>query len=77
MKDDYQRAALDPASVFASPEEVLKRTDLSREQKLKVLGQWLTDARELSVAEGEGMAGGEPSLIERVSAALATLERAR
>ena len=76
MKDDYQRAALDPASVFASPEEVLKRTDLSREQKLKVLGQWLTDARELSVAEGEGMAGGEPSLIERVSAALATLERA-
>jgi hypothetical protein len=77
MTDDYQRAVLDPASVFASPEEVLKRTDLSREQKLKVLGQWLTDARELSVAEGEGMAGGEPSLIERVSAALATLERAR
>jgi hypothetical protein len=77
MTDDYQRAVLDPASVFASPEEVLKRTDLSREQKLKVLGQWLTDARELSVAEGEGMTGGEPSLIERVSAALATLERAR
>ncbi len=77
MTDDYQRAVLDPASVFASPEEVLKRTDLSREQKLKVLGQWLTDARELSVAEGEGMTGGEPSLIERVSAALATLERVR
>ena len=60
----------------ASPEAVLARADLSPEQKLHLLRRWRYDARELSVAEAEGMAGGEPSELDRVSAALASLEPA-
>jgi hypothetical protein len=55
---------------------VLARRDYSQAQKLQILQRWQQDAEELSVAEAEGMAGGEPSLIERVSAALARFERA-
>lgn len=72
--DDFERAMLDPAAVFASPEQVLERTDLSKDQKVKILRSWLEDATELSVADEEGMGGGEPSLIERVSKTLADLE---
>jgi hypothetical protein len=72
--DEYQKAVVDPAAVFGSPEEVLARADLSPAQKLHLLRRWCYDARELSVAEAEGMGGGEPSLLERVTAALAALE---
>lgn len=75
--DDRQleKALLDPAAVFASPEAIVERSDLTSAQTVALLRRWLQDARELSVAEGEGMAGGEPSLIERVSAAALTEER--
>jgi hypothetical protein len=39
-----------------------------------VLLRWLHDARELTVADDEGMGGGESPLIERVTDALAELE---
>jgi hypothetical protein len=70
--NEYQKAVGDPAAVFGSPEEVLARADLSPAQKLHLLRCWRYDARELSVAEAEGMGCGEPSLL-----ALATLEGAR
>ena len=73
--DDYEAAVADPAAVFPGPEAVLERSDYSDGQKLQVLRRWLQDAEELSVAEEEGMGGGEASMIERVSAALARLER--
>jgi hypothetical protein len=73
---DYERAVVDPAAVFASPEALLARPDLSRPEKLHLLRRWRFDARELAVAEAEGMGGGAPSLLERVSAALAALEGA-
>jgi len=72
--NDYEKAVVDPAAMFASPEALLARPDLSRSEKLHLLRRWRYDARELALAEAEGMAGGEPSLIERVSAALARLE---
>ncbi len=75
--NDYEKAVLDPATVFASPEDLLARSDLSRAQKLNLLRRWREDARKLSVAEAEGMGGGEPSLLERVTAALATLEKTK
>ncbi len=75
-RNDYEKATANPATVFASPEELLARPDLSRPEKLDLLRRWSDDARELSVAEEEGMGGGEPSMLERVSAALATLENA-
>ncbi len=73
-RKDYEKAAINPAKAFASPEALLARADLSRSEKLDLLRRWHDDACELAVAEEEGMGGGEPSLLERVSAALARLE---
>lgn len=69
-----ERALLDPAGVFDAPERVLEAGDLTHDQKREVLRRWLHDARELSVADDEGMSGGEPPLIQRVTDALACLE---
>jgi hypothetical protein len=70
---DLEKARLDPGSVFASPEALCESTGLSREQKIDLLQRWAEDARELDVAEDEGMGGGEPSMLERILSALETL----
>lgn len=70
---DLARARLDPGAVFAGPEALRDHPDLSRDQKLELLRRWAYDARELSAAEGEGMVGGEGSMLDRVEAALAEL----
>ena len=72
-KLDYDKALLDPASVFAAPEEVLERTDLSREQKIEILRRWEYDATEVAVAEEEGMVGDQPLMLRRVVLALEQL----
>lgn len=77
MKDegplDYQQALLDPSSVFDSPEAVLHADMLSTDQKVEILRRWIYDARELSVAEEEGMRTDRPSLLRRLLIALAEL----
>lgn len=70
---DLEKALLDPALVFASPEAVLTCADLGRDQKVAVLTRWAYDAREVSVAEEEGMTDGEPPLLDRITEALNTL----
>jgi outer membrane lipoprotein SlyB len=67
---DLERALLDPTAVFNEPEQVLQRDDLSREQQAAILRRWVYDARELEVAEDEGMRDGEPDLLHRVLRAL-------
>jgi hypothetical protein len=67
---DLERALLDPTAVFDEPEQVLQRDDLSREQQAAILRRWVYDARELEVAEDEGMRDGEPDLLHRVLRAL-------
>jgi hypothetical protein len=67
---DLERALLDPTAVFRVPEQVLLRDDLSREQKAAILRCWVYDARELEIAEDEGMRNGEPDLLDRVLRAL-------
>lgn len=52
---DFQKALLDPTSVYQRPEEVVKDSGLSREQKIQILHRWEYDARELQVAEEENM----------------------
>jgi hypothetical protein len=71
----FERALLDPAGTFGMPDEVLLAGDLSHDEKREILRRWLHDARELTVAEDEGMGGGEPPLIQRVTEALGALER--
>jgi hypothetical protein len=71
---DLERALLDPTAIFQGPEQVLQRDDLSREQKAAILRRWAYDARELEVAEDEGMRNGEPDLLDRVLRALDELK---
>ena len=74
-KVDLPAILRDPAAVFGSPQDVLDHPSLTRADRLAILEQWERDARGLSVAEEEGMAGGEESLLARVRAAIAQLER--
>jgi uncharacterized protein YpuA (DUF1002 family) len=50
-----EKALLNPEAVFKKPQEVVKRNDLSREQKIEILRRWEYDVRELQVADDESM----------------------
>lgn len=67
---DMDQALLDPGSVFASPEALLRRGDLSKEQKIEILRRWEYDASENCVAVEEGMPDGESDLLRRILLAL-------
>jgi hypothetical protein len=71
----FERALLDPAGTFGMPDEVLLAGGVDYEEKREILRRWLHDARELAVADDEGMSGGEPPLLQRVTEALAALDR--
>jgi hypothetical protein len=57
---DVKKALTNPSAIFDQPEEVVERNDLSREQKIEILRRWEYDARELQVADEEGMAPSDP-----------------
>lgn len=69
------QALLDPSSVFTCPEDVLSRSDLTREQKAEILRRWEYDASEIAVAEEEGMMGVEDDLLRQILLALEKLGR--
>jgi hypothetical protein len=64
---------LDPASAFDQPQDVVNDRRLANDAKIKLLRQWEADARQLAVAEEEGMTGGEESMLNRVRRALRAL----
>jgi hypothetical protein len=66
-------ALMDPAAHFTAPADVLGDDRLTRELKLEILCRWRYDATELSVAEEEGMGGGEPNRLATVLEALHSL----
>jgi len=75
---EFERAMLDPASVFHEPEEVLAAS-LSAEDKKAILLRWEEDADELMRATGEGMPPEDgrrspAELLRAVQAALETLD---
>ena len=70
---DLARALLDPTAVFEEPEEVLRREDLTREEKILILRRWEYDARELEIAADEGMRGNTPDILDRILNALRAL----
>jgi hypothetical protein len=70
---DVEKALLDAALVFKTPEEVLADNELSREQKIKIFRRWEYDVRELQVAEEEGMEGPQPVTLDAVLRALRAL----
>lgn len=54
---NLKQALIDPASVFASPKDVLINQEISRDQKIQILKHWESDMREILVAEEENMQG--------------------
>lgn len=71
---DIDKALLDPANVFETPDEVLKAEELSREQKIEILRRWEYDARELQVAEEENMIGTNSDMLGQIMRALLQLD---
>lgn len=70
---DAQKSIKNPGSVFKNPQDVLKKNDLTREQKIEILRRWEYDAREQEVAEEENMGGGQPSMLQQIRKALLQL----
>ena len=71
---DLTKEMLNPALAFPGPEDVLKRDELTREQKIEVLRRWKFDALQLQVAEEENMGSEQPSdILDRVLQALHAL----
>ena len=66
----FERALADPKSVFKVPSAIVNESKLSKQEKIKVLGQWEQDARLIQVAEEEAMSGGEGSMLADVRKAL-------
>jgi hypothetical protein len=59
-------AKANPTRYYRRPGEVVRDRRLNRVEKLAILEAWELEARELSVASEENMAGGEPSLLQDV-----------
>lgn len=55
MATNFEKAKIDPSSVFARPLDILKDESLTRDQKIDLLRRWAYEERELAVAEEENM----------------------
>ncbi len=64
------RALVNPAAVFRSPEEVVRHPLLSLGCKREILWRWAWDEYLLELALADGMPEGEPSQLAEVKAAL-------
>lgn len=67
---DLEKALVDPASEFDTPEDVVTAEGLSTDDRIRILRRWEYDARELTVADDENMAGDSTLLFDQVLAAL-------
>ena len=63
-----------PAMVFSDPGEVVADATLSTREKLHTLDSLEQDARQLAVASGEGMSGGEETKLRPVLQAKRSLD---
>jgi hypothetical protein len=59
-------ARANPTRYYRRPAEVVRDRRLNQTEKLAILEAWELEARELSVASEESMAGGERNLLEEV-----------
>jgi hypothetical protein len=70
-----QKKQTDATPAVGTPQSLLARTDLTREQKIEKLRQWELDLRERMVADDENMSSAEPAevALDDVLKALETL----
>lgn len=57
-KLDIEAAIANPSSFFSSPNQVMQ-SDISDEDKIKILQSWENDLNNLAIADAENMAQGE------------------
>jgi hypothetical protein len=74
---DLERAFVNPASVFASPYDVVRHPLLTIDCKREILVRWAWDEYLLDLAAAEGMPEGETSRLDEVRAALQLVNRER
>jgi len=74
---DLERAFVNPASIFASPYDVVRHPLLTIDCKREILVRWAWDEYLLDLANAEGMPEGEPSRLDEVRAALQVINRER
>ncbi|MBL0406901.1 hypothetical protein JKG68_23435 [Microvirga aerilata] len=70
---DLDRALVTPASVFASPSDVVRHPFLAINCKREILWRWAWDEYLLDLALADGMPEGEPPRLPEVKAALRLL----
>ena len=70
---DLDRALVAPASVFASPDDVVRHPRLTIDCKREILSRWAWDEYLLDLALADGMPEGEPPRLPEVKAALRLL----
>jgi len=73
-KQEKEKAKLNPAAVFKTPQEIVSSQELSRERKLEILRRWEQDAMSMEVAEEEGMPGPQLKLLQPIHDALHALD---
>jgi hypothetical protein len=70
---NLDRALVAPASVFASPDDVVRHPRLTIDCKREILWRWAWDEYLLDLALADGMPEGEPPRLPEVKAALRLL----
>jgi hypothetical protein len=72
---DLERALINPAAVFAAPDDVLKHAALTLQDKRAILQRWAWDEYLLQLASDEAMPEGrESSRLEQVKSARLALD---
>lgn len=71
---DFEKAIKCPSCVYSEPQEVLDDSSINQDQKIQILKQWEQDALQIMHADEENMAGDDPSFLNRVKLALASLD---
>jgi hypothetical protein len=74
QQDDAKTKVQRPHESFDAPRDVVADPTLSRQEKAEALEALEQDARQLAVASGEGMSGGEPAELSEVLQAKEALD---
>ncbi len=76
-KSVVSKAIADPSRVFPNPQAVLAASDLTREEKIKILRNWELDAKRLLESADENMtddSGNERNQLPEIHKALRALD---
>ena len=74
---EFEKVCVNPVSFFDSPFDIVHSTDFTTEEKLKLLLAWQYDARQIQLAEDEGMPSGADVGLDDVVTALGLLGHPR